>query len=699
MGSGVAVETQTKARTRIGVDIGGTFTDIVAVDAVSNEYEIIKVSSTPANYMLGIKSGLEQLFSKHSLRPDEVDLFFHGTTVATNTVIEKKGSRTGLLVTAGFRDVLEIGRTSRPPVDLYNLDMDRPAPLVPRRRRLGVTERMDYRGRIVKSLDELTVRQAVQHMLDQDIEALAISFINSYANPVHERKARDIALDMQADLYVAVSSEINPQYKEFERTSTTVMSAYVGPRVSRYVEQVKTLLTQVGVKSPLHIMQASGGAMTVDNVKDRAVQTILSGPAAGVLGAVKVGRSVGQSDFISFDMGGTSTDVSLVQDGQFRIVEQTEQTGYHLRMPMMDIVTIGAGGGSIAWIDTGGALKVGPHSAGAEPGPACYGKGESATVTDAHVVLGSIDPKFFLGGQMSLNAQRSSDAVGHHVARPLGLSLEQAAEGIVRVANANMIRAIKRVSIERGLDVREFALVAFGGAGPLHAAQLAEELGMKKVIVPLHPAVLSACGLVEADLEYQHVQTVLERLDDLDNRTLRRHFADLEERGRNSMHSAGVDPSSIEFRRAANLRYRKQVRQVTVELGYEMADRAWIRRKFRAEHEQLYGYATDEPVEVVDLRVAAVYGLGDPVSWHRAPAVEEPSPRNRRVYFDELNNTVECPVFARDELSIHARVEGPAIVEQEQTSVLVRPGQTLALHASGNLVITTQAGGRRCELE
>ena len=674
-------------RVRIGVDIGGTFTDIVAVHTDSGDYSTLKVPSTPDDYGRAIRNGLERLFAAGSCQPDEVELFLHGTTVATNTVIEKKGARTGLLTTLGFRDVLEVGRTERPPVDLYNLDMDRSRPLVPRRLRIGVPERINHRGEEEKPLDEEAVRAALERMLEMEIDALAICFLNSYANPLHERRACEIARAEHPDLYVAVSSEVNPQFKEFERTSTTVLSAYVGPRVNRYVRGVVEMLAELGVSAPLHVMQASGGAMTADAVADGAVRTILSGPAAGVLGALKVGQAVGERDFITLDMGGTSTDVSLVGDGQFRIVEQTSETGYCLRIPMMDIVTIGAGGGSIASIDSGGVLKVGPESAGADPGPACYGSGAEATVTDANLVLGFIDPGFFLGGDMRLDPERARAAVERRVAAPLGLSVEAAASGIIRVANANMLRAIKRVSIERGLDAREFCLIPFGGAGGLHAAQLLSELGMRRVVVPVYPGLLSACGLVEADLEYQHVRTVLRRLGEVDAAVLQGLFADLEERGASDMAAAGVDTSAIRIKRAANLRYRKQVRQVTVELGGATAGCDWIRDRFRAEHQRLYGYATDEPIEVVDLRVACVYPVSADIAWGRAAREEFAAKGNRRVYFEEFRGFSECPVFSRDALAAGVSIAGPAIVEQEETNIVVRPGQTLTVHPSGNLFI------------
>ena len=662
------------------------------VDMASGHYRVLKVPSTPENYMLGIKEGLEQVFTEGGPRPSQVSLFFHGTTVATNTVIEKTGARTGLLTTAGFRDVLEVGRTERPGIDLYNLAMERPKPLVPRRLRIGVPERVTYQGAVPEPLDEEAVKEAVERMLRAGIEALAISFINAYANPVHEIRAREIARSIRPDLYVAISSEVNPQFKEFERTSTTVLSAYVGPRVSRYVAGLKTMLTEVGVAAPLHIMQASGGAMTADGVRDRAICTILSGPAAGVLGALKVGETMDEPNFVSFDMGGTSTDVSLVKDGQFRIVEETKEAGYHLRMPMMDVVTIGAGGGSIAWIDTGGVLKVGPESAGAVPGPACYGAGEEATVTDAHVVLGYIDPEFFLGGKMRLEAERSRAAIRRRIATPLGLNVEEAACGIIRIADANMIRAIKRVSIERGHDVRDFSLMAFGGAGGLHAGQLICELEMRRAIVPVHPAVLSACGLVEADLEYQHVQSVLRRLDDIEGDGLERYFAALEKRGRREMAAAGIREDLLQVKRAANLRYRKQVRLVTVELGSATADHAWIREQFYKAHERLFGYATEEPIEVVDIRVGCVSPLAERVTWRMAlEGNGDPLKGSRRAYFEEIGGYINCPVYARSRLRSDFNLQGPAIVEQEETNTIIRPKQSLTVDPWRNLIVESSS--------
>ncbi len=676
------------SRVRLGVDIGGTFTDIVAVDGETGRYEVLKVPSTPNDYMVGIKRGLERLFAKRRWHPGDVEVFFHGTTVATNTLIEKKGARTGLLTTTGFRDVLEVGRTDRPPADLYNLFMTRPEPLVPRRLRIGVSERVRYTGEEAKPLDESATREAVERLLDMGIESLAISFINAHANPAHEIRAREIAREVRSELFVAISSDVNPQIKEFERTSTTVLGAYVGPRVSRYVAAMKTMLTKIEVRSPAHIMQASGGAMSVDSVAERAHCTIQSGPAAGVLGAQAVGEMVGEPDFVSFDMGGTSTDVSLVRNGQYSLVEETEEAGYHLRIPMIDIVSIGAGGGSLAWIDSGGLLKVGPESAGADPGPACFGTGDKPTVTDANVVLGYIDPDFFLGGEINLDADRSRWAIENGIAKQLGIETVEAASGIVRVANANMIRAIKRITIERGHDVRDFSLIPAGGAGPLHGGRLLVELAMRCVVIPVYPGVLSACGLVEADLEYQHVQTILTRLDEVNEEELREYFELLERRGLDDMTGAGVALDDLVFERFVNVRYRSQVRQMTVELGSEPVSGDWIRHRFLEEHERLFGYFTDDPIEVVDVRVACVRRSDEEIVWSQPAIVNtEPSVAFRNAYFEEENDFVECPVYSRTAIKPGITVQGPAIVQQEETNTVVRPGQTLEGHKSGSMFI------------
>jgi N-methylhydantoinase A len=676
------------ARIRIGVDIGGTFTDIVAYNETTGRHVFLKTPSTPANYTAGMREGLTRLFTENDWAPSDVSLFFHGTTVATNTLLERTGARTGLITTKGFRDLLEIGRTERPPHDLYNLMMDRAPPLVQRRLRLTVSGRINAAGEELEPLDEDAVRLAARGLADARMEAVAIVFLNAYVDPKHERRAREIVQKEAPELYVAISSDVNPQIKEYERTSTTVLSAYVGLKVSSYVGEVEEMLRSLGVAARLHVMQASGGAMTREAVADNAIRTILSGPAGGVLGAQRVAASVGERDLITFDMGGTSTDVSLIRNGTFATVQETREGGYYFRVPTLDIVTIGAGGGSIAGIDSGGALKVGPRSAGAVPGPACYGRGEAATVTDAHVVLGHIDPDHFLGGEIRLDPDKSRAAIDLSVARPLGMSVEEAAAGILTVANATMIRAIRRVSVERGHDARSFALLPFGGAGNLHGAMLARELGIRRVIIPVHPGVLSACGLVEADLEYQQTRTILRRLDSVDG-SLAPVFKDLEIHCRKEMARAGYNGGAVRLKRSASLRYRKQVRDVTVDLGEEEATAEALRAVFYAEHERLYGFRTEETVEIVDARVAAVQLLGHRIDWSTGnpPASSTQPARYRSVWSPAVKAFEKWPVHFRGRLPVGKVIEGPAIIEQRETNILVLPGQWVRTEPNSVLVI------------
>ena len=673
---------------RIGIDIGGTFTDIVAYEALSGRHTFLKTPSTPADYLVGMREGLARLFDQEQWAPEFVELFFHGTTIATNTLLEQTGAAVGLITTQGFRDLLEIGRTERPPHDLYNLMMDRPRTLVRRRHRLTVRGRLSAAGDEIEPLDEAAVREAARQLSAAGIEAIAIVFINAYAGGAHERRARELVREVAPDVYVVISSEVNPQIKEFERTSTTVLSAYVGRKVSRYVNCVESLLISGGISAPLHVMQASGGAMTRAAVADNAIRTILSGPAAGVIAAKRVAAGVEQQNVVTFDMGGTSTDVSLIRDGAHRIVQETREGGYYIRVPTMDIVTIGAGGGSIAAVDSGGALKVGPKSAGADPGPACYGRGEHPTVTDANVVLGYIDPENFLGGEIKLDAERAWTAIARYVAEPLGMNVETAAAGIVTVANATMIRAIRRVSIERGLDVRSFALLPFGGAGNLHGAMIARELGMARTIVPIHPGVLSACGLVEADLEYQQVRSVIRSLDEVGS-DLPGTFAELDVRCLAEMAKAGFPSGAVRITRSASLRYRKQVRDVTIDLPDSLTSTAELRELFCLEHERLYGFRTDEPIEIVDVRVAAVHPLGSPVEWTPPPVLlssMEPIGQ-RQVWSPQAKARETWPIHARDLLPRGATLPGPMIIEQKETNIVVLPGDVVTVAPSGILII------------
>lgn len=674
---------------RVGIDIGGTFTDVVAVDVDTDRHHVLKVASTPDDPIEGVIEGLGQLLDDVGWAPADVSVFVHGTTIATNTLIERNGAVTGLIGTHGFRDILEVGRTERRPIDLYNLWMERSEPLVPRKRRLGVRERINSDGRVELALDSEDVRRAVAQLVDEGVQAIAVGLINSYVNDVHEQAVADIIQEMAPDVYVVRSAQVNPQYREYERLSTAVVSAYVGPKVSRYVGLLEERLREVGVHVAVHVMQASGGVMTPDYVQRHAVRTILSGPAGGVLGAVSVARSVDEDSFVTLDMGGTSADIAVVEGGQIHRVDEHEEHGLLVRMPMLDITTIGAGGGSIAWIDSGGALKVGPKSAGAVPGPAAYDLGgEDATVTDANVVLGYIDPESYLGGTHRLNGERARQAVGR-LADQLDTSIEEAALGVIRVANANMTRAIKQVTTLRGRDPRDFGLISFGGAGPLHAGSLIREMGMPRAIIPLNPGVLSACGMVSADLEYAYTSNVLERLDDMTSATIEEQFGQLEAKGLDEMVRSGVEKDRVSFVRRARLRYVHQVRDLFVELedadGHDLLEA--MEHAFTAEHGHRYGFTTDEGVELIELQVFVVAPPDRAVRFELSPATGESKPLTHRRMVVEGLGVTEVPVFAREDLRKDFDQEGPVVVEQYETNLFVLGGQRLRMHPTGVLEV------------
>ena len=492
---------------RLGVDVGGTFTDLVLFDAATNRIHFTKTSSTPANQAVGVEEGIRKVAGIAAVPPGEIEFFVHGTTVATNALLERKGVSCALLVTEGFRDVLQIGRQDRP--KLYDWFAQRPTPLVPRAQTFEIRERMLHTGDVLTPLDEAQAREAIRAARAAGVTAIAVCLLHAYANPAHERRVGELIAEEFPDAEVSLSSDVIPEFREYERASTTAVNAYVMPIVRRYVARLADRTAAMGVPAELHIMQSNGGLMTARAAAEQSVRTMLSGPAAGVLGAVALARQAGFENVLSVDMGGTSFDICLAYDGSLRFTKESEIGSLPIKVPMIDIHTLGAGGGSVAWIDAGGALRVGPRSAGAQPGPACYGRGgDEATVTDANVVLGRIDPANFLGGEMALDAAAAWRAVEDRIARPLGLGVEEAAEGIVRVINATMVRGMRAVSVEKGYDPRDFAIVAFGGGGPLHAADLARELGVPSVLVPVMPGVTSALGLLVADLRYDVSATV-----------------------------------------------------------------------------------------------------------------------------------------------------------------------------------------------
>ena len=676
---------------RVGVDVGGTFTDVVAIDD-RGAIHYAKVSSTPGDQSLGVIEGLRRLLADAGGRPENVTVFVHGTTVATNTLLERSGARVGLLTTRGFRDVLHIGRQSRP--HLYDLHVRRPAPLVPRRFRREVDERTLHTGDVETAVDAEAVRAVVRELAAGGIEAVAICFLHAYADASNERRAADAARSEAPDLPLSVSSEILPELREFERMNTTVLNAYVQPAVGRYVRRLAARLEDAGVPARLHVMRSNGGVATASQAHAQAVQTLLSGPAGGVLGAAFLSEVTGLRDLITADVGGTSFDVAVVEQGRPAVATEGAIEGYPIKFPHINIHTIGAGGGSIAWRDRAGALRVGPHSAGAQPGPICYGRGGTRpTVTDAHVTLGRLGA--LLEGEIVLDAEAARDGVRREIGEPLNLSAEAAADGIIRVINAAMTRAIRVMTVERGIDPRRFTLVAFGGAGPLHATDLARSLGIGEVLVPVAPGNFSALGLLAAPVREDRVRTFPARADRVDYAALQAAFAALAGDAVASLGSEGFPAAQIRCERHADLRYVGQAYELTVPVsGDTLTEETWQATvaAYHAAHAAAYGFAKpDDPVEMINVRLTAMVDLDRP-HWTPQPVREAPAApwAHRAAWFGGRRMT--CPIFRRRDLRAGHRCAGAAIIEEHGATTVLGPGDTLTVDGWGNLRIRVGAG-------
>ncbi|MFQ5861361.1 MAG: hydantoinase/oxoprolinase family protein, partial [Dehalococcoidia bacterium] len=675
-----------------------TFTDVVLIDDRSGQIHYTKVLTTPRNPAEGVMNGIEKILTAMTSTMAGVDYIVHGTTIGTNALIERKGAKTGLITTEGFRDVLEIARIERPDAGLYDMTVDLPDPLVPRYLRCEVRERVGADGQVVTPLDEESVRGAVSYLKDEGVESIAVCLLFSFLNPAHEQRVGEICRELYPEAYVSLSSQIAPEFREYERTSTTVINAYLQPIVVRYLDSlVQQLQEQYGAVD-LRIMQASGGSMTVEVAKNHAVHIVNSGPAGGVVASSYVGRLVGDTQLISVDMGGTSFDIGLVDQGQPRLHSEGEFEGYPVKIPLVDVNAIGAGGGSIAWVDRGGALNVGPMSAGADPGPACYGLGgEEPTVTDANLVLGRLNPVYFLGGEMALYPDLAQQAIEARVARPLGMSVEEAANGIIRLVNANMVKGISVSSIEKGYDVREFTLMAFGGAGALHAVELAEALGMKRVIIPPYPGTLSALGLLVSDTRHDYVQTVAINERDVEPEALLEVFQGLEERGRAQLGTERVPEDQIEIVWSADLRYEGQSYEINTPVSHNrrltQTDVQKTIRRFHELHQRIYEYSSvDEAVEFINVRVTAI-GRVPAVSLaagnHEGSDPAAAQKESRRVYFSGVG-FVEYPVYDRPRLKPGNVVAGPCLVEEIASTTVLTPGARGVVDEYGNIVIAVQ---------
>ncbi|UCC89724.1 MAG: hydantoinase/oxoprolinase family protein, partial [Anaerolineales bacterium] len=595
--------TQSDAPVRIGIDIGGTFTDFVLVNERTGALELEKTLSTPSDLWQGIQAGVAKLGANLA----NAHLIVHGTTVGLNAFLERKGHPTGLITSRGFRDVYEIGRHNR--IDMYDLFYLKPQPLVSRELRLEVSERLDGHGRVLTPLSEEDVVACAQVFKAAGIDSIAVCFLHAYSNPVHELQAGAIINQVYPEATVSLSHQLVREWREYERTSTTVINAYIAPVVAQYLGHVERGLAEQGYRRPFFINKSSGGIIPAATAKAAPIHSIMSGPAGGAISAVHVGKLEGFESVISFDMGGTSTDVALTYEGVTRVTSEAKVDGHPVLVPMIDIHSIGAGGGSIAWIGETGALNVGPQSAGADPGPACYGRGgQAATVTDANLVLGRLDPAYFLGGAMALDTDAAQDVVTRQVAQPLGLETVEAASGIIRIINAKMGHAIRAITIERGLDPREFVLLSFGGAGAMHACALAEELSIPRILIPMATGQFSALGMLLSDIRHDLVRVSLGLATDLVAETVEGRYRELIAEARQLLLDDGVVESQMAFQRALDMRYVGQEYTVTVPVPHALSG-DWlspIRAEFDRRHERTYGHASaEEPVEVVTLRLTA----------------------------------------------------------------------------------------------
>ena len=679
---------------RLGIDVGGTFTDLLLLDESSGDIQLLKTPSTPEDQSVGIIDGTTALLARANVRPGDIRTVLHGTTVSTNIVLEQKGAKVGLLVTENFEQVLHLARSQTPGPLAGWMIMKKPDPLADLEHTRGVPERIDARGRVLRPLDETRAREAIRELLDAGVESITVSLMHSYANDTHEQRLKALIMEMVreigADVPVSLSSEILPEFREYERTLVTVMNAYVRPSMRRYLQSLDDKLRAVSLSTSVHIVRSDGGLMSIARASDSPAHTMLSGPAGGVSGAAFVAGLAGHRNALGFDMGGTSTDVSLVRDGAPTISRQTTLGYYPIKVPSVEVHSVGAGGGSIAHVPMTGALRVGPQSAGAVPGPACYGKGGvEPTVTDANVVLGRLPPSL-LGGEMALDADASSAAVGK-IARALNLDVNQAAQGILDIVNENMFGALRLVTVQKGLDPRDFALVAFGGAGPLHGNALGILAGCFPVIVPPTPGVLSALGFLCSDAKNEFARTYIRTIDEADPGDVRAVLETLGGQARSWLRDEGVSEAGQSVRYEADVRYLRQGYEFSLDVTPDpLADggRETLHERFGAAHERLYGFRLDHPVELVNLRAvgaASVTKVGFPRFERGEPDPRDAATDETRVYFGR--DFVPALVYDRGRLRAGHVVPGPAIITQPDTTTVIHPGHAGEVDESLNVLI------------
>ena len=676
----------------IGVDIGGTFTDIVCREA-GGGLHVLKVPTTRGDPSEAVIRAIAELRERWGIAAAEITQFAHGTTVATNAVLERKGARIGLLTTAGFRDVLEIGRQMRSEVYRIILEPEAPVFLAPRRYRREIAERLDASGTVVIPLDEAAVLSAADELVRDGVEAIAIAFLFSFRNPSHERRAAELIRARHPGLMLSLSHEVDPAFREYERTVVTAFDAYLKPRVDNYLVRLEAGLAQAGIDVPLQVMQSRGGLAAAEVARRRPVRLFLSGPAAGVIGGQIAGASASTDDLITIDVGGTSADIALISGRKPMLRSEGIIAGHAVRVAMVDVTTIGSGGGSIAHLDAAGGLRVGPQSAGAEPGPACYGRGgEQATVTDASIVLGYLDPEFFAGGRLKLEPAKAAEAIDRQVAKPLGLSTGEAALGIHRVLNAQMAEGIRLVSVRQGIDPRTYALVPLGGAGGLHATALAHELGIRRIVVPRLPGVLSAAGLLAAPVEHEVTAEFATPLAALDVAGLRARLGEVDRRAAGLMAAEKVAPADVAISYFADVCYIGQSYNLEIALDPGDADPAGrLYRDFLEAHDRVYGHSVESPAKIVGVRTVHKAGGSEILDEMRFAASGGPAEIGRRdILVAGDSRFVSATVYDRDALPEGLAFAGPAIVQQADTTTLVEPGWSCIVDAAGNLILTRQ---------
>ncbi len=677
---------------RIGVDVGGTNTDICAIDEAAGELMVYKLPSSLSDQSQAVVEGVKKIVEKYGLDYEDVDRFIHGTTVATNAILEGRGARTALITTKGFRDLLEIGRQKRP--DLYDLQMDKAPVLVPRDLRFEASERMNYKGEILEALKDEEILSLIEELKKAGAEAVAVLFLNAYLNPENEARVKALIEEHLPGIYISTSSEISNQFREFERLCGTVLNSFVGPEVKKYLDNLRNTLEQIGIHK-VYINHSNGGLMSIEEASAYPIKTGLSGPAAGVIGVQYLMDLIGVKNVITIDVGGTSTDISMIVDGTIESSKDKNISGYPVRIPSIDISTIGAGGGSIAWVDSGGILKVGPQSAGAEPGPACYARGGTeAAITDARVVLGHLNNKELLNGQLPIDASLSRKAV-EKLAEKIGMTTEETARGIITVGNSNIVKEIKNVTVEKGYNPSDFALVAFGGAGPLHAAELMEELSMETAIIPKAPGLLAAYGLLTEDMRRDFVQTNVLELDHIPFSAVTDVYRRLESEADAWFKREQIPEEHRRLEYYLDMRYKGQNYEITVPFDKTVSDMDALKQRFTETYLRLYSYSSADEIQIVNFGLSALGLIAKPRIAREDFVGEDPSAAvigSRQVLMED-GSLETYTLYDREKLRCGNRIPGPAIIEQMDSTTILLKNHQAVVDEYFNMIITRKEGG------